>query len=106
MLADPQSAALLLRKIHRVIEVVGHSPSEHSHKAAFILNQQLHEGERLFGRWATVINALLQHAVAGAPTPEAGQRIVDDFAVACVDCCRQSKSYTGLPLYRGSTQRR
>lgn len=83
MLADPQSAALVLRKMHRVIEVIGHSPSENSHKAALFLNQQLHEGDRLFGRWATVINALLQHAVAGAPTPEAGQQIVDDFAVAC-----------------------
>lgn len=80
MLADPQSAALVLRKLLRVVGVIAESPPGNAYKAAVFLHRQLREGDRLFGGWATVINALLGHAVAGAPTAEDGQRIVDDFA--------------------------
>lgn len=82
MLAEPQASALVLRKLRRAIEVIAESPSQNTGRAAVFLNQRLHEGGRVFGRWATVLNALLGHAAAGAPTPEDAQRSLDDFCAS------------------------
>lgn len=82
MLADPQSAALLLRKASRAVDVIAEAPPQNAAAAATFLTQHINGDDRIYGRWATVICALLQHAVNTASTTEQAQSVVDSFEEA------------------------
>jgi hypothetical protein len=69
MLADPQSAALLLRKASRAVDVIAEAPPQNAAAAATFLTQHVNGDDRVYGRWATVICALLQHAVNAVNQP-------------------------------------
>lgn len=80
MLADRQTTSRVLGKVLRVLDVVTESPAGNTAAAARFLNSLLPQGDRLFGRWGTVLYALLGHAVRHAGTAEEAQRVIEDFA--------------------------
>lgn len=80
MLGDARGAALLLRKVLRVLDVITESRGGKPAAAARFLNNVLPGGDRLFGRWGTVINAFLSRAVGEAKTPQDARSIIDEFA--------------------------
>ncbi|MGB3663835.1 KAP family P-loop NTPase fold protein [Mycolicibacter algericus] len=80
MLTDARGAALVLRKVLRVVDVITESRAGKPAAAAGFLNSVLREGDRLFGRWGTVIQALLIRAVDDAETTAEARRVVDEFA--------------------------
>jgi predicted KAP-like P-loop ATPase len=82
MLADPQTAALVRRKAVRALDVIAESPAPKAGEAALFLTKQVHDDDRLFGGWATVISALLARACSDTETPDHAQHVVEDFAEA------------------------
>jgi len=80
MLANAREAAILLRKVLRVVDVITESRGGKPAAAARFLNSALPDGDRLFGRWGTVLNALLSRAVCEANTPQDAQSVIDEFA--------------------------
>lgn len=71
--------ARILRKVLRNLDVIASARSSHASDAAIYLNRQLGEGDRIYGGWASVLYALLGHAVCTAESAQDARRTIERF---------------------------